>query len=584
MSLQDLLDLGAKTNLSKRGLSEERIADNMAGVRDAISFWREYPDVFVDFMKGPDSTFNLFFYQRVFLRIVIRCRYVYAVFPRAYSKSFLSMMILIIRCILFPGAHLFVSTGGKEQSAAILRAKVEEITRLIPGFYNEIDWTPGKSTASKDAVRYTFKNGSVIQNVAANERSRGLRFHGGLLEECVTIDQKILNEVLIPLMNVSRYVNGKFKPAEVLNKSQVFITTAGYKNTFSYEKLIQILVNQIINPAEAFIMGGSWRVPVLEKLLDRNFVRDLRIDGTFNEASFAREYESEWSGDSENSFFSAERFDKYRKLLQPEYKHSGRSSENAYYVIAVDVGRLKCTTEVMIIKVTPQAQGSSLKSLVNIYTYDAEHFEDQAIAIKRLFKRYQARICVVDGNGLGQGLVDYMVKDQEDDEDDGALLANFGVDNDADRNYVQFRTADTIPDALYIIKANAPLNSEAHTNVQTQLGSGKIKFLIDENQAKVKLMGTAKGKAMTTNERADYLKPYTLTTILREQMLNLVQENEGVNIILKASNRNIKKDKFSALEYGLYYIKQVEDRGKKKKNRRIQDLMFFSPAGGGLQS
>jgi len=39
-------------------------------------------------------------------------------------------------------------------------------------------------------------------------------------------------------------------------------------------------------------------------------------------------------------------------------------------------------------------------------------------------------------------------------------------------------------------------------------------------------------------------------------MLNLVEENEGVNIILKQSNRSVRKDKFSAFIYGLYYIKQ----------------------------
>jgi hypothetical protein len=38
-------------------------------------------------------------------------------------------------------------------------------------------------------------------------------------------------------------------------------------------------------------------------------------------------------------------------------------------------------------------------------------------------------------------------------------------------------------------------------------------------------------------------------------MLNLVEDNEGVNIILKQSSRGIPKDKFSAFEYGLYYIK-----------------------------
>jgi hypothetical protein len=84
------------------------------------------------------------------------------------------------------------------------------------------------------------------------------------------------------------------------------------------------------------------------------------------------------------------------------------------------------------------------------------------------------------------------------------------------------------------------------------------------------------GQAMDNNKRAEYLKPFTLTTILREQMLNLVEENEGVNIILKQSSRSIKKDKFSAFEYGLYYVKQDEDRKRKKKKRNISEMMFFT--------
>ena len=59
-------------------------------------------------------------------------------------------------------------------------------------------------------------------------------------------------------------------------------------------------------------------------------------------------------------------------------------------------------------------------------------------------------------------------------------------------------------------------------------------------------------------------------------MLNLVEENEGVNIILKQSSRSIKKDKFSAFEYGLYYIKQEEDKKKKRKKRNIADMMFYT--------
>ena len=299
------------------------------------------------------------------------------------------------------------------------------------------------------------------------------------------------------------------------------------------------------------------------------------MDGTYNDASFNREYESQWSGDAENAYFSSEVFDKHRQLLQPEYEYSGRSSKSAYYILGIDVGRKGCTSEVMVIKVTPQVQGSAIKTLVNIYSYDEEHFEDQAIKIKRLFYKYKARACAIDANGLGIGLVDYMVKAQLDPET-GETLPPFGVENDEEGFYKKFKTEDTVKDAMYLIKANAPINTEAHSYVQTQLSSGKVKFLIDEREAKVKLMSTKMGQNMTPEQRAEHLMPFTLTTILREQMLNLVEENEGVNIILKQADRKTKKDKFSAFEYGMYYIKQEEDRKRKRKSHNIADMMFFS--------
>lgn len=577
MALADLMELSLSKGGNKIGLSEERILAQIPELTKAFSFYREYPDIFVEFLCGDNpENFQLYFYQRVFLRAVMRHRYAYATFPRAYSKSFLSILVLMIRCILYPGAKLFITTGGKEQAAGIAKEKVDELCKLIPGLRNEIDWRPGKTVSSKDNVRYQFKNGSVLDIIAARQSSRGKRKHGGLIEECILVDGTLLNEVIIPTMNVSRRLSdGSFKDEEVLNKSQIYVTTAGWKNSFAYEKLIQLLIQQIIDPAEAVILGGSWRIPVMEELLSRSFIQELKLDGTYNDASFAREYESEWSGDAENAFFSSEKFDKHRVLLQPEYEYSGRSSKNAYYVLGVDVGRKGCTTEVCVFKVTPQVQGSSLKTLVNVYSWDEEHFEDQAINLKRLFYKYKARRIAIDANGLGIGLVDYMVKQQVDPETN-EILPDFGVENDDEGFYKKFKTPDTETDALFLIKANAPINTEAHSYVQTQLSSGKIKFLIDENQAKVKLMSTKVGQAMDMNKRAEYLKPFTLTTILREQMLNLIEENEGVNIILKQSSKSIKKDKFSAFEYGLYYIKQEEDKKRKRGKRNIADMMFFT--------
>ena len=582
MALQDLLQLSASKR--KIGLSEERLRPLLPIIRKYIAFWREYPDMFVDFLqtgrdgKIPEHGLKFYFYQRVFLRVAMRYKYVYAVFPRAYSKSFLSVLVLMLRCILYPGAKLFSTAGGKEQAAGILKEKVSEICTLVPAFEREIDRSRGSDSTkeAKDYCKYVFKNKSYFDNIAARESSRGKRRHAGLIEECVGVDGDILQQVIIPTMNVSRRcLDGTTQEDEVLNKAQLYITTAGWKNEYPYNKLIQILVWMITEPKKAFIMGGTYRIPVLAGLIDKNFVNDLKNDGTFNEASFAREYESVWSGTVEDAFFNGEIFDRNRTLQMPEYETSGRASKNAYYVISVDVGRKGCQSVACVFKVTPQPQGASIKALVNIYTFEDEHFEDQAIKLKKLYYKYNARRLVIDGNGLGIGLLDYMIKSQIDPYTMDTY-PDFGIYNDDDGYYKKYRTDNTEQDAIYVVKANAPINTEAYSTVQAQMSSGKLKFLTDERVAKNKLLGTQKGKAMKPEERAKYLYPYTLTSILREEMLNLREENEGVNIILKQANRGIKKDKFSAFTYGVYYIKQEEDSKKKKKRFNAKEWRFFN--------
>ena len=581
MSLKKILELSENHNFKKSEVTEERIQNDIDSIRELIAFYREYPDLFVDDIKGPDCTFKFRFTQRVFLRIIMRHKYVYAVFPRGFSKSFLAMMALMLRAILFPGSHLSITTGGKEQAASITIAKIEEICRLIPALANEIDWSRGASKKSKDNVHYIFKNGSEIDILAARESSRGQRRTGILIEESILVDGDALNEIIIPTTNIDRNLpDGTTDPDEVVNQSQIYITTAGWKNSFPYEKLIEVFINSIVNPDEYMILGGNYELSIIEGAAKKSWLEDLKMSGSYNESSFDREYNSIWSGDAENAYFSADTFDKHRKLLQPEYEYSARSSKNAYYVLGIDVGRFRCTTEVCVFKVTPQVQGAAIKSLVNIYTYEAEDFEAQAIKVKKLFYKYRARICSIDANGIGAGFVDFMTKVQIDPET-GDTLPAFGVDSGTSEDVVdQYKKikGDTVEkDAMFLIKANATINTEAHAYVQVQLSSGKIQMLIDERDAAAKLLDTKVGQNMTPDERNVRLMPFQQTSILKEQMMNLVEKNEGLNIILNKNNTKIKSDKFSAFEYGLLYIKREEDKNKKRKKHSISDMIFFTP-------
>ena len=57
-----------------------------------------------------------------------------------------------------------------------------------------------------------------------------------------------------------------------------------------------------------------------------------------------------------------------------------------------------------------------------------------------------------------------MVKSQID-PDSGDILFDFGVYNDEDNFYKKYRTPNTEEDAMFLIKANAPINTEMYSYV-----------------------------------------------------------------------------------------------------------------------
>lgn len=298
---------------------------------------------------------------------------------------------------------------------------------------------------------------------------------------------------------------------------------------------------------------------------------------TFNEAAFDREYESKWTGTSEGAFFDGENFDRCRTIRQPDISANDLgSTKSAFYVISADIGRKGDLTAVSVIKVVPQTSGVLQKQLVNLYSWEDMHFEDQAINLKKLYYAYKARKLVIDGNGIGGGIMDYMVKPQII-ESTGERYPSFGVSNDPDGFWKKYYNPEGLENnAVYEVKANAPLNTEAHVNLQVQLNSGRLKLLIDEKVAQAQLLETKAGQNMSRESRADYLRPFTLTSFLKEELLNLREEAEGINIILKRANSRIHKDKVSSLEYGLYYIKVEEESGKKHKKFKASDWKFFN--------
>lgn len=567
------------TNPLTRVVSKQAILDNIDEYRKAISFYRAYPDKLVDMYiqaSGEECTFQLFAYQRVLLRAMARYKEVFLTFSRGTSKSFLDDLWNILECILYPNTKLAIAATTKGQSAAILESKVSEILTLLPILRFEIK----KMEKVKDQFTVYFKNGSQMGNLAAKSSSRGLRFTGLTLEEIIEGDPDIIQEVIIPTLAIQRRAaNGEFNKQETISQQKICVTTAGYKDTYAYHTLIRTLLRQLTEPNKAIVLGGSYKIPIIAGLQNMDFIRQQKLSGTFNPTSFGREYLSRWSSGSENAYFAAEVFDRYRSLQEPVFEREENLGKGVGYIMAIDVGRFSDQSEVVIWKYIPQTGTTSTKHLVNITSFEQMHFSEQAVEIKLLYNRYKPEKVVIDGAGLGAGLVDELIKPQVDVRTN-QYLNPWGVANDDKGYYKQFKTADTINNLLYIIKANAPFNTEMYTNLQTQLTTGKLRFLIDERQAKMKMDASRakKFKDMTEDEKANWIVPFTQTSLLKDQMINLEEKHEGVNIILDRTNKNIRKDKVSAMGYGLWYIKVEIDDVAMRRQTMTWDQMLKVPA------
>lgn len=46
----------------------------------------------------------------------------------------------------------------------------------------------------------------------------------------------------------------------------------------------------ITKPDKCMVLGGTWRTPVAVGLQRKTFINDQKSEGTFNEASFEREF------------------------------------------------------------------------------------------------------------------------------------------------------------------------------------------------------------------------------------------------------------------------------------------------------
>ena len=562
-------------------ITEQWLQKNEELLYDCWNTYTVYPDIYLDLIKPIDSNFNLFPYQRMFLRVCMRYTHIYITASRATSKTFLSILAKYLQCTFLPGHVGSIVAPNKSQAAKITKQKIQEIWRIWPLLKNELELYNGEPHANfgKDYTELYFKNESKLSVVGALDSDRGIRTHATLIDETRDQDGDAIAEIILPQMNVSRRTaNGLVNNKEAINTQVIYATSAGMKSSFAYEALLDYFEESIIDPSRAFTMGLDYRIPMMHGLIDAAHVKNLKMSPSYNEQTFASEYMGTWLGGSEESWFDFEKISKYRKIKNPEWSQKFRGDANIFYLISVDVGRLSDQTVACIWRINIR-DNKYYSTLVNIFVLgrqaETKTFVQQAIDLKRLIEQFNPREVVIDCNGLGIGLADEMIRIQTDEI--GNTYPAYGFFNNEDYKKIQPKDAACV---LYSMKANGPLNSKIHSNAYTRLNSGMIRFLITEQEARSALLATKVGAKMSFEKRVKRLMPHELTTKLFEEMANLRLKRNGMDIVLEQINSRFPKDKYSAFAYGQWRIKELEEEAYQKQKRRSiiggRKLVFFS--------
>ena len=554
-------------------LTKENVELNRELIEKYTQFFSVYPDIFLDLITPAETDFHLYFYQRIFLRACMRFKFHHCTASRAYSKSFLSILAGILRCIFLPGTKGAIVAPGANQGVEIAREKINQIFSIWPLLEKEI----AKKNESQTEINLLFKNNSNFDVLTVTSKSRGSRRNTLIVDEVRDHDPKKLNPIVIPVLNISRRTAcGTMNPYEK-HSPVTWISSASQKSDYNYQKLIDYLERSILDPDNIYVEGCDYHVPVACGLISQDMIDDVKNDITFNEIDFAQEYLSIFTGGAAEGWLSSSKLTRLRKIVNPHYKNMCKNDKD-FYVIGVDVARTGDARSIAaIIQVIPQPYPKKwIKKIVNLYTFngDERHFQDQANSLKKLIAAFNPREVIIDGTGLGKGLLDFMVMETTDSKT-GEILPAYGSYNYEELKKVQPVDA---PQIINVLIANASLNSEVHSIFYTEVMSGHIRLLIEENEAKSKLMATKAGQKMSLDKRVARLMPYEMTTRLIEEVGNLrikATTAASKNIMVERINKEIQKDRFSATEYAIYAVRCMEDKEMKKNKRGKHRLSQF---------
>lgn len=273
---------------------------------------------------------KLFPFQAMAIKGMMISDYSMFVFSRGLSKTYSTAIYILLECILAPSANIGVIAGTFRQSKMIFQ-KIEDVLAKPEAKMARDCGT--KITKGTDM--WTFKigqNRAIALPLANGERLRGFRFSRIVLDEFLTIPEKIFNEVIMPFLGVienpdertamdeletSLIEKGEMEEKDRYvwpNNKLIILSSPSFKFEYMYS-LFKKYEDLIFGEAgegddgeeDVFASGDAYRLIMQlsydcapKKLYDQNLLQQAKA--SMSEMQFRREFGAQFVDESDGYF------------------------------------------------------------------------------------------------------------------------------------------------------------------------------------------------------------------------------------------------------------------------------------------
>ena len=560
------------TTKTVKEIEQDKAQKLMNTVAWYCAYYRANPQRYVSEVLG----IHLKVFQKIILYAMMHNNFVMYLAARGQGKTYLTALFCVVRCILFPGTKIVVSSGTLKQANEVLLKIQDDFMKQSAILRTEIE----KCNIGQNDSSIYFKNGSWIKARTSSQNSRSARANCIVVDEFRMVDLEIINTVLRKFLTSPRHPNYLNKPeyAHLAERNkEIYMSSCWLKSHWSWEKAQAYTLAFFDDAKKYFITGLPYQVSVMENLLSADQIMDEMSESDFNPLSFQMEMECMWFGDTDGSLFKFDELDKRRKLKNVFYPlkfYNDRITVPALSpteerILSVDVALMasskKKKNDASAIFINTALQNDATTYNANIVY--AESFEglttdELGIIVMRYFYKYKCTQLVLDTNGIGLGVYDFICKDQYDSET-GETYRALMCCNDPDMA-MRCKVKDA-KKVVWSVKATSAFNNEICVLLRNGIQNGKINFPIKEQGIEDIIKDNYKGYAkLSATDQAFIKMPYIQTTMSIFELIKLDHEIKNGQIKVKEIS-GMRKDRYSSIAYNYWCMCQLELKLKPKQ-------------------